>query len=371
MRLRLALAAAWLAACAGAPVRDLTEPIGGTAASDVGALERVQMSPFYFEGGAAGLDIYTDSDLFRRAGDAYDAGEWKAAFNLYRKIIDKFPDSDYRILATFNAGLCLEQLAENERAVDYFLAAQALTPPGAALGRDIGLHLGAVYERLGRWREAAVVFERAYARDDLSEADRWQFESRALTAKAYADEDDASLDALEAFASRYAKVLESRPDLENEWLARARFSLGDVYFRRFRAVRLELPAEKLRDDLERKAEMLLRAQSQFMRTLQIKNVEWATAAVYRIGLGYEEFYHALNTAPVPPELSAEEREVYAAELREATDPVRRKAIIAYDRIISFANRLAVRTDWVEKAKQRVVELRTAGRFSEPEGTALR
>lgn len=329
------------------------------------------MSPFYFEGGSAGLDIYTDSDLFRRAGDAYDAGDFKVAFNLYRKIIDRFPDSDYSILATFNAGLCLEQLAENERAVDYFRAAQQLTPPGAALVRDISLHLGAVYERMARWGDAAAVFERAAARDDLSEGDRWQFESRALTAKAYADEGDASLDALDAFIARYAKFLETRPELDNEWLARARFSLGDVYFKRFRAVQLELPQDKLREDLERKAEMLLRAQNQFMRTLQIKNVEWATAAVYRIGLGYEEFYHALNNAPIPPDLDEEERKVYIDELRDATDPVRRKAIIAYDRIISFANRLAVRTDWVEKAKQRVVELRTAGRFSEPDGAAVR
>lgn len=364
MRLAYPVAAALLAACAGAPVRH--SPGASAAQSRPSALAAVQMSPFYFEGGAAGLDVYTDSDLFRRAGDAYDAADWKAAFNIYRKIIDKFPGSDYRILSYFNAGLCLEQLGENEKAVQYYLATAELTPPNAALGRDIGFHLGTVYERLSRWDEAAGAFADLLEREDLSEDERWQADGRRLMALGFHEASDDNIDNLERFANKYAKYLEKQPGADNEWLARARFSLGEIHFQQFRQVALTLPQDKLQQDLERKAELLLRAQSHYMKALQIKNVEWATAAVYRIGLGYEEFYYALNNAPVPPELDEEERGVYLEELRAATDPVRTKAIIAYDRIIRFANRLAVHTDWVEKARQRVVELRTVGRFVEPD-----
>jgi tetratricopeptide (TPR) repeat protein len=371
MRRTLAAAALWLAACAGAGPRVTPSGAAASRAPAEKALPRVEMSPFYFEGGAAGLDVYTDTDLFRRAGDAYDAADWKGAFNLYRKIIDKFPGSDYRILAFFNGALCLEQVAEYDRALDYFRATSELVPPGAALERDIDAHLGGVYERLGRYAEAAAAYERVQGRDEIGDEERWQFRARMLTARVFADDRDDNLAALDDFIAQYVKFMESRPFADTEWLAKARFSLGDVYYRRFRAIALVLPEEKLRTDLEAKAEALLRSQNQFMRTLQIKNVEWATAAVYRIGLGYEEFYHALNNAPVPPGLDAEEQKVYVDELREATEPVRKKAIMAYERIISFSNRLAVRTDWVEKAKQRVVELRTLGRMLDAGDAAVR
>lgn len=360
------MAACLLGACATTPSGD-----SSTLGKYRSPLEAVQMAPFYFEGGANGLDIYTDTDLFRRAADSYDAGDWKAAFNIYRKIIDKFPGSDYRILAFFNAGLCLEQLSEYPKAAEYFLATRELTPGDAALGRDIGTHLGTVYERMSLWNEAQAVFEQVSEREDISEEDRYQFLSRAKVAAAYADSGNGGLEDLESFIDQYQRFLAKRSDIDNEWLARARFSMGEVYFRRFRAITLQLPQEKLQADLEDKAAELLRAQSQFMRTLQIKNAEWATAAVYRIGLGYEEFYHALNNAPVPTDLDDLERTVYIQELRVATEPVRKKAIVAYDRIIAFSNRLTIRTEWVEKARQRVVELRTLGRFTEPENASVR
>jgi tetratricopeptide (TPR) repeat protein len=365
MRLQYLLTAIVLVACAGAPVRPASNS-PHLADEKKSALETVQMSPFYFEGGAAGLDIYTDSDLFRRAGDAYDASDWKAAFNIYRKIIDKFPASDYSILSYYNAGLCLEKLGEYEKAAQYYLATSELISPEAALALDVAVHLGGVYEQTSRWSLAAETFAELLARRDLPEEDRWRFEARRFIALAFLEGDDDALDELDSFAKRYTKYLEKRKEFDNTWLARARFTLGEVYYQQFTAVTLTLPQEKLRDDLERKAELLLRAQSHYMKTLQIKNLEWATAAVYRIGSAYEEFYHALNNAPVPPELDEEEKEVYLEELRLATEPVRTKAIMAYDRIIRFSNQLAIRTDWVDLARQRVVELRTIGRFVQPD-----
>ncbi len=345
-------------------------PISNPAEASPDPVRRVEMSPFYFEGNLGALDVYTDSDLFKRALDAYDMGAYQEAFNLYRKLIDKFPGSDYRILAFYNAGLALENAGEGTRALDYYFASRELVPASAPLRRDVEARLGAALERENRHGEAAE----AYAwvlRSDLPEDERWSFEARMLTARAFDDDSPANLMGLSSFSERYTEYLRLNPQLDNQWLARARFSLGEIYFRRFRAVQLELPQEKLHKLLDEKAEELLRAQNQYMRTLQIRNAEWATAAVYRVGLVYEEFYYALNNAPVPEELDEAERRIYKEELRLATEPVRNKAIIAYDRIISFANELSIRTDWVERARDRVAQLRTMGRFGEVDDAAVR
>jgi tetratricopeptide (TPR) repeat protein len=358
---RLLLCTLILAAfgCAGTQPRPAAvSPPDGEART---AVERVEMSPFYFEGTPQGLDIYTDTDLFHRAADAYDMGEWRRAFNLYRKIIDKFPDSPYRILSFYNAGLSLVRLRDESRALDYFRATEELISPRAALMQDVWFQMGAIYENSAKWEDAALMFAQLAEHEDIPEKDAWQYRARAAVAEAYAEKPGA-VEALEEFVRMYRAFLRPMPLADRQWLARAQFSLGEVHFRSFQAIRLRLPQERLEADLNRKAELLLRAQHHYMGTLQIQDVHWATAAVYRIGLAYEEFYFALNRAPVPPELNDEEVVVYREELLKATEPVREKAIAAYDRIISFANRLSIHTDWVDQARDRVVELRTAGRF---------
>ncbi len=362
--LLLALA---IAGCAGnRPVPDLA--VAPSQPQAPGAVERVQMAPYYFDYGPEGLDIYTDTDLFRRAAAAYDVREWKKAFNLYRRIIDKFPDSPYRVLAFYNGGLCLEQLREDERALEYYRATRELIGADAALNQDVLLHMGILHERGGRWGEAAGVFDELALRPEL-EADQvlaWRARAGIAALNAHgADETpaaDSAIESLETVIGDFRRYLKGQPYADNEWLARAEFALGEAHHRRFAAVTLALPQDRMETDLNRKAEALLRAQRHYMRTLQIHNEVWATAAVYRIGHNYEEFYRALHAAPLPPDLTEEERVVYREELREMTEPVRKKAIIAYDRIIRFANRLALQTEWVDRARERLVELRSLGEF---------
>ena len=57
--------------------------------------------------------------------------------------------------------------------------------------------------------------------------------------------------------------------------------------------------------------------------------EWATAALLRVGQGYEAFARALRKAEVPRELSAEERRLYREELEKQVIVIEDKALDAY------------------------------------------
>ena len=93
-----------------------------------------------------------------------------------------------------------------------------------------------------------------------------------------------------------------------------------------------------------------------MRTVRALDPAWATAAVYRIGFAYESFYADLVSAPAPKELDSEESTIYFEEVRSALGPVKRKAEMAYQRIIRFSKQYGVETDWIRRAEDRLSRL---------------
>jgi hypothetical protein len=73
------------------------------------------------------------------------------------------------------------------------------------------------------------------------------------------------------------------------------------------------------------------------------------AALYYIGLIYQEFSQALFNAPIPKGLNPEEVQLYQQELQSRATPIEEKAVEAYEKAVKKAFELDVYTDWVEKA----------------------
>jgi len=75
---------------------------------------------------------------------------------------------------------------------------------------------------------------------------------------------------------------------------------------------------------------LLEAAKQiYLDVVTYQSPEWATAALLRIGQGYEAFAKAMREAPAPRDLNADEKQVYRDELEKLTVVIEDKAIEAY------------------------------------------
>src|SRR5262249_16676701 len=118
----------------------------------------------------------------------------------------------------------------------------------------------------------------------------------------------------------------------------------------------------------------------YLDAVSYKVPEWATASLYRIGQGYEGFAKAMRTAPVPNDLSPDEKNVYREELEKFVVIIEDKAIDAYKSGYAKALQLGVYnkyTQAIRVALGRLAdtefppenELRIAPRLGEPK-TAL-
>ena len=100
-------------------------------------------------------------------------------------------------------------------------------------------------------------------------------------------------------------------------------------FREYERVKIAGQPRQLRRALEEKAKLLDEARKVYLDVVGYRQPEWATAALLRVGQGYEAFAKAMRKAQVPRELSAEEKRLYREELEKQVIVIEDKALDAY------------------------------------------
>jgi tetratricopeptide (TPR) repeat protein len=336
--------------------------VGACAASSRGAsqpakVRSVELEPMRVEvarDGKGGTRVYDARELFDRAGAALDADRHDQALALYDRLVSSFPDSHLVAPALFNAGLALEGMGDLNAAVARYLEV-ARRARASRYGLDAHIRAGAVMAEQARWSEALSVFDELAARSDLAVADRIEIRARrgyVLVESGRFDEAERALGAAleldpagtrESMATRY-------------FLAMAQYYLGEVARRRAEAVRLDLPEDQLRRDLEAKAKLVLVAQRRFEDAIRRADLYWATAAGYQLGSMQEDMWRALGSAPVPDRLRAKEAEVYTTEVRALARAHLDKARAAHAMNVRVADHHGTETPWSASSRRRVAEI---------------
>jgi hypothetical protein len=162
--------------------------------------------------------------------------------------------------------------------------------------------------------------------------------------------------------------------VEDYFPAQAHFFVGEIYRLHYEAVKLD-PArgtDKLAEDLNYKAELLLSAQGHYLRSIRVGNGYWATASGAQIGMMYENLYEQMVNSPAPPELNAEEAQVYRQELRKKIRVLLTKSINIYERTLEAAERIGSQNNFVDRTREslrKVKELLLADAEGEGEQSA--
>jgi tetratricopeptide (TPR) repeat protein len=334
----------------------------GCAASRVGA---IAMAPTRFQAvqTPAGqvVEQLDDEVLFREAGRAFEDRDYDAAARKYSLIVSRFPDSRYINVARFNSGLALERAERYAEAVPWFEQVVSHLP-GSKDAHDALFRIATCHEKLAQWEQAEEVLTAilAPAWEGIVPVDQLEaLARRGRTRHHRGDLAPAERDYLAALKV-YRDNLSNRAFRGNYHVSMAQFEIAELYRELFTTIRFKLPLERMARDLDDKANLFLKAQNGYMRTLRHHHPEFAVAAGYKLGAIYEQFYDDMMGAEVPADLSREEVDVYFEELRKKVRPLIVRAIDIYERNIQMGERLGSDGGaWVDKSRAGLARLKQA------------
>jgi tetratricopeptide (TPR) repeat protein len=343
-----------LAACGGATVDTNTAL---DADREVVQMEELRITARRTEDGVE-FDSYDAETLFFRATELLNRRRCPDAVTLYDRLADEFPDSRYRSPSLYNAGLCLSDTGDRDGAVLRFqrLIEEERESPDV---KHATFQLAQLLVDLERYDRALEVADRILRRSDLTSDER--MEAMARRSQALLGRND--LDDAERQARTAVTYYRTRPEAElvNDefFAAAANFVLAEAIRQKAEAMAIpEAEVAQQREVLERRAQYMLRAQTEYFNTMSLTNAHWAAAAGYQVGAMYDGFWHAIMGAPTPPPrnpLPPGSEQAYAdeyhRELARLVEPLIRHAIRYWELTLMMVERTQSQTPWAERIRE--------------------
>ena len=312
---------------------------------------------------AVELEAYDARDLLRRGNEALEAERWQQARRSYDRLLEEFPGSSLASAAHYNAALSLEREGQIEGAAERYLQLYREFPDSSD-AVDALYQAAGCYERLERWDEVVEVFDIFIEREGLSVDEQIEAMARrgaALVNGGRLEQGERQLRRAIAIHRRLgAEALRT-----DYYLAQAQYYLGEAPRRAMARVELTNEEAQFRQALERRCELLLEAQTQYVQAIRVGNTTWGAASAYRIGAMYSELYDDVMEVPipeaeVPPDLTEPEdieafRQEYPAHyrrlLREYLEPLLHNAIRWWESNLMMIERTGVRGQWVQRTRE--------------------
>jgi len=295
-----------------------------------------------------------DSALLIEKADKLRAnGQLEQAIAIYKQVCHLVGEESICIEAAIKRAQCLVELDRAHEA-EKMLEALNERIQDVSTKLDVIEELASLEEMLGNFAQAAEL--RALA-TELSQSNpilRFHHEVRLalnlyLLGKPEAEELMDSLIA-EAEQMKWHRLPIAREDEAALYFYRAEFIRE-----RFEAIEFHGTDKVLEAQLEEKVSLLYRAKKLYIRAITTHHPLWMSAALYRLGGMYEDFYHTVMNAPIPP-MKQEEKKEYIQMLEEKVSLVREKAAWLYRKNLRLANQLRIDNEWVEKSKKALRKL---------------
>ncbi len=319
-------------------------------------------------------DLYLD--IAERYGERNKEIGEKAAFTagqVYEKVIfydraakayelvwSKFRTGPRAADALYNAGLLRQALGQNKEAIahyDEYRRKFAGRPDATAVAFNIGV----VYEDAGDEGNAFRAFD-DYARGYRSDG------KRVIEAHTRAGRIALSLGqakkAKEHFAAAQKLWKAAGKDARTAgtpWAAEARYHEGELMFRDYEKVTLDVAPAKLEKALKQKTKMLGEAEAVYASVVDYQDLKWAAAALFRIGQIYDTFAESLVSASTPKGLSPDQEQAYRDALDVYVVEIQGKAVELFTASYQKAIQMQVYDEYTARIREALGRL-AADRF---------
>ncbi len=307
--------------------------------------------------GAPKLSAFDARELLDDGNEALFNNRSKVALAKYRQLVREFPTSQFVPAAMFNAGLAHEQRRDFDTAIANYrkLAGEY---PKSRDAIDAQIRIGALLAELRRFGPATREFERLLERTDMAANDRVESMVRLgytlVEQKRYARGEQLLREAL-GYASSSRATLPVDTDY---YIAMAHYYLGQIPHRQSLVLPLRVAAgdAQLKKDINRKAELLLLAYERYFRAVKVRHAYWATAAGFQMSQMYREFWDAIVSAPIPPDLNAEKAGYYTEAVHERGLVFLKKALHGHTQNVKMAKAFRTATEWSEASVTQAKEI---------------
>lgn len=311
--------------------------------------------PIFIQPGSGPLTVYDDEELNKVGFKYFEAKDYKNAVDCFRKIIENYPKSIYYKSAVYNLALSLEMLEQCEEAKKYYDVYSKLSDVTKDI--DYKFRIGYVHICLKEYDNSEKIFLELVNDPSLSPMDTIEAKTNLGVIKFYKSEYNNAREYFNQVIIDYSKLSQEKYIENNYFVAQSIFYLGEIEAEKMKAVVLEFPQEILEQRLEEKARLLISAQNYYLRVIKTGNIQWATAAGFKTGELYEVFYNHIINAPIPEELTDEQKEIYKEELKKKIAVLITKAIRVYEATIDVGKRTGVDTKWISYAKEHMEKLK--------------
>jgi cellulose synthase operon protein C len=271
----------------------------------------------------------------------------------YELVVDKFghDKGDPKVAdALFNAGVLRQALGQNDRAIAHYkkykdqYASRKDAP-------DVAFNIGVVYQEAGQEGPAYTAFAdyartyRSNGRRVIEAHTRAGLMSLKLGQSKRAKDDFATAQNLYKHANGKEKA-EGKP-----WAAQARYMEGELIFRDYEKVTLDVKPAQLEKALKLKSKLLADAEKVYSSVLDYQDLKWATAAMYRVAQIYDGFAESLVNASTPKGLSAEQADAYRATLDTYVVNIQQKAVELFSAGYTKAIQMQVYDEYTAKIRE--------------------
>jgi tetratricopeptide (TPR) repeat protein len=311
-------------------------------------------------------DLYLD--LAEKYGDKAPEIAEKAAFSagqVYEKVIyydraakayelvwTRFRTGTKAADALYNAALLRQALGQNKEAIAHY-AEYAKKFKERKDAPDVAFNIGVVYENSGDDGPAYAAFS-DYARVYRSTGKRIvEAHTRAgrtalrLGQLRHAKEDFAA-------AQKVWKAATGKDKKDGTpWAAEARYYEGELIFREYEKVSLDVKPALLEKTLKQKSKLLAESEKVYTQVIDYQDLKWATAALFRVGQVYDGFAEALATAASKPpaSLSPDQVQAYQDGINAYVVDIQDKAVTLYTAGYQKAIQMQVYDEYTAKIRE--------------------
>ncbi|MBI5495261.1 MAG: tetratricopeptide repeat protein [Deltaproteobacteria bacterium] len=285
--------------------------------------------------------------------------EFKSAAEYYERYVQKYPKEKEAPDALYNAALFHQGMGERKKAVELY-GKYIKDFKDQSDVADVYWKIARIYEDDGDLKRAGTLyseFEKNYPKAPINRIieSRYNF-MLSLMAEGKKREGDVKSQC-DDMLKRISKMKDEvkKDSVIQKANAHCSFMALEPRFNEYMDIKLVLPMEKLKKNLEAKATKLEQLKNDYTAVLAIGDGAWGVAALYRVAVVHHEFAKALKESPDPPKLNIDQLEMYRSELESQIFPVDEKAIAALEAALAKAFELGIYTEWTAKCQDLLKE----------------